>query len=615
MKRQDSAIILNKLCPRCNRKFAADDDISCCPDDQSLLAPISSPLLNTVIDERYEIKSLLGSGASSEVFLAENKRLNKIVALKILHLTMVSDPAKVMRFQEEAKAVTRLKHSSIAEVHDYGLTADGRPYMVIDYIEGKSLADTLKDDGAIKEMQCCNYLTQLCNALEAAHNQGIVHRDIKPANIMFDSRKDENEQCRLLDFGVARTIFDDRQSDVTKTGEVLGTPAYMSPEQCLGHPVDGRSDIYSLGCVFHEMLNGERLVKADNQFDCMDWHLSKKAPGFKSKSTCCKDINIVLERMLAKNPEERYQSAAELKEDLSKILRGVPLGRAKKDHRKLAATFAAAAAVMLLSFFAVNLFVDSSVKVPQIEAEQADLAALKSMKLWMMLHTNQGSLDGAPRIIECNGYGPIKDGKRLNAPSYTFAATYAPEQNLFYCASADSFFKVSDRSAPQELLRSQGEIQLNNIESIAYDAKRSRVIMFGSGPDDHDYLVAYDTNAARSTHRNWSLLLTPIKTRGDQWREIRGLAYDAKNDRSYALTEPSDTATAIVQLAATGKRLGSIKLDTRVPLALNGNQFYVSNGLGIIFAPTDQLSIDYTLYVFELRTGKLLLKRPMSWEN
>ena len=613
MKQQESTVNLVKLCPRCNRQFAAGDLRSCCPDDHSLLAPFANPLLNSVIDERYEIRELLGSGASSEVFLAYNNRLNKVVALKILHLTMVSDPAKVIRFQDEAKAVTKLKHASIAEVHDYGLTSDGRPYMVMDYVEGQSLAESLKS-GALEETLACSYIMQLSDALELAHQQGIVHRDIKPANIMFDSTKEARNNCQLLDFGVARTIFDERHSDVTKTGEVLGTPAYMSPEQCMGHAVDGRSDIYSLGCVFYEMLSGERLVQADNQYDCMDWHLSKKHSPYKSSSPQCKDINTVLSRMLAKNSEERYQNTAELKDDLSKILQGLPLQKRvkKTDNRKATALAAAVAALLLL--FGVAYIQSIKNHTLQIEAEPADLGALKTMHLWMLLHTEQGSASGAPKIIEANGFGPRNDGRRINAPTESIATAYSPDQDIFYTASPDDLYKINSNYASEEIMRTRGEIILNNLESIAYDSKRKRLLVYGSGPEGHDYLCAYDPNATRSSHKNWNLLLTK-KSRSDQWREIRGLAYDAKNDRTYALMEPSDTSTGVVQLAPSGKRLGSILFDRRLPLAFNNNQFFVSNGMAIVFVPKDEHSMDYTEYVFELSSGKLLMSRTMRWDN
>ncbi len=610
-------IKLAKLCPKCNIHFAADYESNCCPMDKSLLAPVSQSLVNTTIDERYEVIKLLGSGASSEVFLAHNKRLNKVVALKVLHLTMVSDPHKVARFQEEARSVTKLKHSSIASVHDFGLTQNGRPYMVMDYVEGESLTEKLRKS-SLEEEEACGYLIQLCDALTMAHEQNIIHRDIKPANIMFEQNVSQKTIAKLVDFGIARTMVDEQRSDVTRTGEVLGTPAYMSPEQCMGQQVDGRSDIYSLGCVFYEMLNGERMVQAENPFDCMDWHLSKKVPTYTSPTTAARDLDFVLKKMLNKDADLRYASVAELRSDLEKICQGIPLHipKPRKNWNKQLTTVGAIAALLLL-LFAINWqsLVPKPITVHKLTQPTAQFGTLKDLRFWLVLHTNGGASDGTPMLAESNGFGPISHGRVMPLPAGAVSVTYAPELNTFYCATKDKLFSLKDGSNAAEFLKTRREVELDGIESIAYDTKRQKFFVFGAGPGDHDCLSMYNPHAAYGSHQNWAMLFTPPKVRSDVYRELRGISYDADTDRVYALAQPDDVSTSIYELTPAGQKIDTIPLDKVVPLALAGNQFFVSKGMAIIFVPEDARSTNYTVYVYELSTGKLLAKNPMKWNN
>ncbi len=628
-QQQQSSIKLEKLCPKCNRQFAADDTAKCCPDDNALLAPVSKALADTVIDERYKVLGLIGSGSSSEVYLAKSLRLNKNVALKILHLSLLSDPARVQRFQAEAKAVTKLKHSSISEVHDFGLTTDGRPYMVMDYVEGMSLADKLSR-GQIDEESSCNFLLQLLDALETAHLQGLVHRDIKPANIMISNLKENGkESIKLLDFGVARAIYDQEKNDVTRTGEVLGTPAYMSPEQCIGMPVDERSDIYSLGCVFYEMLTGERLVQANNPFDCMDWHMSRQMPAI-YKSERWSDLSIILNRMLAKDADKRYQNTSELKADLEKVINALPLnstrtGKKIAIDRKLLQHLLAAAAALLLLLLVASFFSSSNLRPGVVTPVQkihsfapADLTALSKLKFWGLYEfSNGGSINKL--LIESNGYGPLANGAKHTVSDDAITAAYIPEQNLFYIMSGSEITKI-DRFTKSSfqghgIISSEASIRLNNLETITYDSKRKRLMVFGSGPGNHDYLAIYDPYDP-SVHQRWTILLTPKNSRADGIREIRALSYDEESDRSFALCMNSENTSTIIELAPSGKKLGTIELKSPVKFAENGNQLYVRKGMAIVLVPpSSNNGTDYHLYVYELATGKLMVDKVMSWAN
>lgn len=328
---------LPKSCPCCQRYFSSESPETVCPEDSSLLVPLSSPLTGTTIDGKYRVEHLLASGAWSEVFLASHDELDKKVAIKVLHLNLVSEPARVRRFEEEARNVSRLHDPGIVSVHDFGLTADGRPYMVMDYIEGVSLSEATKQR-LLDPLTATHLCIQLASALQTAHEHGIIHRDVKPANVML-SENEGKESCFILDFGVAKTIMGEQKSDVTRTGEVLGTPAYMSPEQCRSQALDARSDIYSLGCVFYEMLTGERLVKGDNSFVCMKWHMEGMPPEITGEHPIFYSLSSIVLKMLEKKPEHRYQSMSALVADLQDALSGAvivpPARKMKIDKRYL----------------------------------------------------------------------------------------------------------------------------------------------------------------------------------------------------------------------------------------------------------------------------------------
>lgn len=324
-----------RVCPSCEKQFSADATDSVCPQDGSILVPMGSPLIGTTLDGKFQIESLLAAGAWSEVYFARQESLNKTVAVKVLHLNLVSEPARVKRFEEEARNVSRLQDPAIVGVHDFGLTTDGRPYMVMDYVDGVSLSEAMRHR-LLDPISATRFCIQLAHALQNAHEHGIIHRDVKPANVML-SGEPGNESCYILDFGVAKTIVGDQKSDVTRTGEVLGTPAYMSPEQCRCQALDARSDIYSLACVFYEMLTGERLVKGENSFACMKWHMEGIPPEISGEHPIFYSLSSILLKMLEKNPEHRYQSMNALIEDLQSALSGaviVPPPRKRPKNKK-----------------------------------------------------------------------------------------------------------------------------------------------------------------------------------------------------------------------------------------------------------------------------------------
>ncbi len=218
------------------------------------------PLIGTLVHERYRILELIGRGGMGVVYRAEHELMERIVAIKMLLPQLLADENALPRFQREARAASRLNHPNIIALHDFGLTEDGLPYLVMDYIDGKSLADILKNEGQLGVQRTAHIFTQVCDALAHAHELGIIHRDLKPGNIMIVQKKDEKESIKVVDFGVAKMFEGEDEIDsqrLTATGELFGSPVYMSPEQCQGLELTPRSDIYSLGCVIYETLTGK----------------------------------------------------------------------------------------------------------------------------------------------------------------------------------------------------------------------------------------------------------------------------------------------------------------------------------------------------------------------
>lgn len=290
------------------------------------LPPSTDPLVGHVIGERLEILSAIGSGGMSTVYKAKHLLLNRIVAVKVMRADKASETAAI-RFQQEAKAATTLNHPNIAAVREFGLTESGDPYLVMDYIDGKSLADVLHQDGALLVDRTRKIMAQVCAGLDHAHSLGVVHRDLKPANIMLSTDESGIETARIVDFGIAKVLQKDDQLEVTRAGEIFGTPLYMSPEQGLGKTVDGRSDIYSLGCVMYECLSGKPPFVCSTALETLMQHSSEPPAPLKVGG----DLSKVVLCCLEKQPENRFQNAEQLRQSLLDPSQSSHIPRRKND--------------------------------------------------------------------------------------------------------------------------------------------------------------------------------------------------------------------------------------------------------------------------------------------
>ncbi|MDR3614155.1 MAG: serine/threonine-protein kinase [Candidatus Obscuribacterales bacterium] len=276
-----------------------------------------------VIGGKFKVISRLGSGGMGTVYRVEQIFLKKEFALKTMDRSTGSD-VMIQRFQQEAKAAFSLNHPNLVKVHDYGILDNGNPYLVMDFIDGVTFAEYLKEHGPLPIESVAPLFVQACFGLMAAHEQSVVHRDIKPANLMLlnDVRLDSEGSVKLVDFGIAKLVNreDGEIQALTRTGEIFGSPLYMSPEQCSSGTVDHRSDIYSLGCVLFEMLTGTPPHMGQNALKTMLLHQAGETPTLKEASLG-KDFPESLERivakMLRKYPEQRYQNVGLVAHDLT----------------------------------------------------------------------------------------------------------------------------------------------------------------------------------------------------------------------------------------------------------------------------------------------------------
>jgi beta-lactam-binding protein with PASTA domain/predicted Ser/Thr protein kinase len=255
----------------------------------------------------------------AKVFLGTDTVLGRTVAVKVLAPQFADDDGFVMRFRREAQAAASIGHPHIVSVFDTG-SDDGVHFIVMEYVEGRTLAEILVGGGRILPDRAIDIAMDVCRALEAAHAQGVIHRDIKPGNIMLDPRGD----VKVTDFGIARVTT--TADTVAQTAAILGTASYLSPEQAQGQPVDGRSDIYSLGCVLYEMVTGRPPFLGDSPVAVASKQvLEQPTPASRLNPDVTADLDAVILRALAKNPANRYQSAEEMRADLERAKRGLPV--------------------------------------------------------------------------------------------------------------------------------------------------------------------------------------------------------------------------------------------------------------------------------------------------
>jgi len=273
--------------------------------------------------DRYQLDRSLGTGGMSTVRLAFDTRLERHVAVKVLAEHLAHDSGFVARFRREALAAARLVHPNIVQVYDFGLDqATGRQYIVMEHVDGLSGAELLREHGALAPDEAVEIAAQACRGLHYAHRNGVIHRDVKPGNLL----RDHERQVKLADFGIAKAA---EQSDITKVGSVLGTAAYLSPEQTRGEPAGPGSDLYALGVVAYQLLTG-RLPYEGNSLPelARQQEAGMPVPPDRVSPAVPPALSTAVLRALAPTPQERYASAAEMEQALRGGLRGTAPGDA-----------------------------------------------------------------------------------------------------------------------------------------------------------------------------------------------------------------------------------------------------------------------------------------------
>ena len=320
---QDRTIFsLAQRCPVCSTQFENSQLV--CPNDGSVLARGLPP--GALIAERYRFIETLGHGGMGIVLRAKDERTQSDVAIKMLLSTASS--TEVERFRQEARAVSLLNHPNIVRLLDFGTTKDNLPFMVMEFIEGVDLATMLKSVGSLSNEQTRLIFDTVFDAMEFAHSRGVLHRDLKPSNVMV-KEVNGGYEVKLVDFGIAKVVAldDNTRANLTRTGQIMGSPLYMSPEQALGKTVDARSDIYSATCMVYQALSGAPPIEGESAMETLFKHVNSVplslTDGALGKQFS-NELEAVVRKGLQKNPADRQQSFKQLRADFAGAIAAVP---------------------------------------------------------------------------------------------------------------------------------------------------------------------------------------------------------------------------------------------------------------------------------------------------
>jgi serine/threonine protein kinase len=303
-------------CPVCGSTFSSLTKF--CPNDGQAL--FTTQAISMQLIPSYEFTGEIGSGGMGVVYKAMHVVLKKPVAIKVLPIHQL-DQNGIRRFQQEARAASLLRHDNLVTVSDCGVTVTGQPYMVMDFVDGKTLEKLLKEKGSLSEEDALPIFEQICQAVEHAHGKGVLHRDLKPSNVMLVDTETGKPIVKVLDFGLAKIVHGELKltQGLTSTGEVFGSPLYMSPEQALGQDVDARSDIYSLACLMYETLTGAPPLLGSSMMETFYKQIHEEAPSLSEGSLGKKfsaDWEAFIAKGLSKEPDKRFASVTEMRQAL-----------------------------------------------------------------------------------------------------------------------------------------------------------------------------------------------------------------------------------------------------------------------------------------------------------
>ena len=311
-----------KICPQCGAEYELDQRF--CPQDGTTLRLQNGTgdLVGSIVADRYHVLRKLGEGGMGQVYLAEHVKMGRKSALKVMNPAMMKDADAISRFNREAANASHINHPNVANVYDFGETPDGIIYLAMEFVDGPPLTKLIEDEGPLSPGRTASIVRQAADALAVAHDMGIVHRDLKPDNIMIARSRDGNDVVKVVDFGIAKAA-DNAAQKVTKTGLVVGTPEYMSPEQLAGDKLDGRSDIYALALVAFNVLTGRLPFPADTVQESMIMRLTeppRKLADMRPDVAWSSEVQACLDKALQRDATARYQTATEFGKSLSRAL-------------------------------------------------------------------------------------------------------------------------------------------------------------------------------------------------------------------------------------------------------------------------------------------------------
>ena len=317
-----------KICPTCGTEYPANERF-CQRDGTALRTQAGgTDLVGSIIAERYHVLKKLGEGGMGQVYLAEHVKMGRKSAVKVMNPGMVNDADAISRFNREAANASRINHPNVAGIYDFGETPEGLIYLAMEFIEGESLTSLVEKNGALPPMRAANIAKQAADGLQLAHELGIVHRDLKPDNIMIAKNRDGSDCVKVVDFGIAKAAGAENQK-VTKTGLVVGTPEYMSPEQLAGDKLDGKSDIYSLALVAYNMLTGKLPFEGETAQESMIMRLTDDPRPLsitKPDTSWPAEVQAVMAKALQRKKGDRYDSASKFGIALYQAVEHMPQG-------------------------------------------------------------------------------------------------------------------------------------------------------------------------------------------------------------------------------------------------------------------------------------------------
>ncbi len=310
-----------RFCFRCG--FVSTTGETVCPEDGSPMSVAGiDPFIGKTLAGKYEVIELLGRGGMSVVYKVRHLFMHRLEALKLMRSELGSDNDALQRFHQESKAVAALRHVNVVTVLDFGVLDDGNPFLTMEFLEGQDLGDLIEKETFLSPERAIPLFAQICAGLHHAHSRGVIHRDMKPSNILITTANGVDLPI-IVDFGIAKLLHADgsTMNKLTTTGQVFGSPLYMSPEQCNSQRIDERTDVYALGCVFYHALTGVPPILGNSPLETMMRQMTERARPFsavKPDHSVNPEIEKVILKALAKNPDERFANMNELRQALLK---------------------------------------------------------------------------------------------------------------------------------------------------------------------------------------------------------------------------------------------------------------------------------------------------------